>query len=56
MSDLIDGYIKSGLVSDDYTRNFVECEECLRMTHPDDLNSHSVCELCKERIDDEKNN
>ena len=62
MSQLVDSYIKSGLVPDDPTKYFETCDACGESFHPDDLNTvdiedygkHytiAVCDGCKDDPD-----
>ncbi len=55
-NDLIDGYIRSGLVSDNPTRNFRKCDGCGDRYHQDELRTvnvdfdgaHWTLELCDQ--------
>ena len=45
MSDLIDGYVKSGLVSEP-TKGFIRCNGCRFEFHPDDI-TDGLCKTCE---------
>jgi len=45
MSDLINGYTKSGLISDP-TKGFISCNGCRFEFHPDDI-ADGLCKTCE---------